>query len=257
MTVDPSKLDVNTTIPTLIRSLVAALRDGVTTFTTGTLTVKSLTRTRSVLTSGSGTYTTPAKCLYITVRLVGGGGGGGGGGTSGTAGVSNGVDTTFGTSLLVGHGGALAPIPFSGGGAGGTASLGSGPTGVALTGAAGQGGNVVVLGSADNSMGGFGAGTPFSGPTPSGVYVSGGANAAANTGAGGGGGSGGNAANLLYGGGGGGAGGYVDAWIATPAATYAYVVGAGGTGGASGGGVNAATGGNGGSGLIIVDEFYL
>ena len=64
----------------------------------------STARTRTVLSAGSGTYTTPANCVAIFVRLVGGGGGGAGGGSGAGAGGSGGA-TTFGSSLMSAGGG--------------------------------------------------------------------------------------------------------------------------------------------------------
>jgi hypothetical protein len=75
--------------------------------------------------------------------------------------------------------------------------------------------------------------------------------ASTNSGSGGGGG-GGNSNSNTSAGTGGGAGGYVEAYVSTPAASYAYTVGAGGAGGAAG----VFAGGGGGSGIIIVEENY-
>src|SRR6266436_2442685 len=69
-----------------------------------TMPLESPSYTRTVLTSGSGTYTTPVGCRAINIRLVGGGGGGGGGGSSGGAGGA-GSTTIFGTSLITATGG--------------------------------------------------------------------------------------------------------------------------------------------------------
>lgn len=73
------------------------------------------------------------------------------------------------------------------------------------------------------------------------------------TNTGGGGGGGGTGAGTTPGLGGG-AGGYVEAIINSPSATYSYAVGAGGTAGTAGTG--GAAGGGGGSGVIIVEEHY-
>jgi hypothetical protein len=53
---------------------------------------------------------------------------------------------------------------------------------------------------------------------------------------------------------GGGAGGYIDAIIYSPSATYSYAIGAAGTAGAAG--TSGTDGGAGGSGYIIVTEYY-
>ena len=57
--------------------------------------VGSNIQTRTILTSGSGTYTTPSTVAWLRIRMVGGGAGGtaGGGGSVG----SPGIDTTFGS----------------------------------------------------------------------------------------------------------------------------------------------------------------
>jgi hypothetical protein len=200
--------------------------------------------------SGSGTYTTPVDAKWIQVLLVGGGGGGSGGSNNGTGGQGgSGVDTTFGTTLLVGGGGLGGqPAGASGlGGAGGTASLGTGPVGLALTG--GQGGGI-------HSLAGYGLSGAYGGTNPLGgagtsTTTSPGNAATANTGAGGGGaGSGTN----VYNGAGGGAGGYVSAIIYSPSSTYAYAVGTGGGGGTAG--TAGQAGGAGAAGVILVTEFY-
>lgn len=208
--------------------------------------------------SASGTYTTPVSPapLYIRVRMAGGGGGGSGGsGSSAFNGGNGGAggNTTFGTTLLVANGGAGGVGGASGGGgAGGTSSLGTGPIGTAISGGNGGGGqNSTAAGiylaagpGGAGPLGGFGAGAGASGA---------GYAAIPNTG-GGGGGGGTNATATTQAGGGGGAGGWIDAIIASPAATYAYAVGAGGTAGAAGTGGFA--GGAGGSGYIEVTEYY-
>jgi hypothetical protein len=176
------------------------------------------------LTSGtSATYTTPANCRAIKVKMIGGGGGGGG--TGATAGGT----TTF-NSINANGGGAGA----AGGGSGGTGSAS-----LRLAGGDGNGGYAVTNGL--SSSGGVG---PFGGAGRGSNDALGGATTAgkANTGAGGGG----SRDNS-----GGGAGEYVEIFISSPSATYTYTVGAGGTAG-----TGAFNGGNGGSGLIIVEEYY-
>lgn len=215
-------------------------------------------------TSSTGTYTTPTSPAprYIRVRMVGGGGGGGGSGVNtdtGTAGGTGG-NTTFGTSLLVANGGVGSPATNNGvrGGAGGTASLGSGPIGLAIGGSCGGagGGNASLSPSA--AGGGNGGVSPFGGAggggygTSTQAYL--GIAAQANSGSGGGGGSAPYNTSGAVPGAGGGSGGFVDAIIASPSATYAYAVGAAGAGGTA---VSlGVAGGAGGSGLIIVEEFY-
>src|SRR5882672_10812964 len=72
--------------------------------------------TRQVFASGSGTYTTPANCIAINVRMVGGGGGGGGSGTTSGTAAGAGGNSTFGSSFLTANGG----------GGGGTAAASTG-----------------------------------------------------------------------------------------------------------------------------------
>lgn len=206
-------------------------------------------------TSSSGTYTTPTSPapIYIRIVLVGGGGGGGGGGTAAGAAGSNGGASTFGTALISAGGGSVGTLAGTAT-AGGTSSLGSGPIGIALPGGAGQGsGENLVSGDARVS-GGQGGSSAFGGAGGGGLQTSAGGAGGTNTG-GGGGGAGGTSAALSFSGSGGGSGGYVDAIIASPAASYAYAVGAGGNGEAAGTGGTGA-GGAGGSGIVVVYEYY-
>jgi hypothetical protein len=206
--------------------------------------------TRTVLSSGSGTYTTPTNCKAIRVRMIGAGGGGGGGGVSPSGGIGGtGGTTTFGTSLLTAAGGSgnggggYGPVnggTASGGdiniagqqsqpsfGAGGTSNVVQGP----------QGGNSPWF--AGGGSGGWPGAPGFPGtPNTGGGGGGGGASVAGNSGAPGAG------------------GGYCEKLIVNPSATYAYAVGAGTSGGIAGGGTSAAAGGAGGSGLIVVEEFY-
>lgn len=237
-------------IPTF-RSLVAA------DFATTVFTAPTVQK----FTSSSGTYTTPTSPrgpLYIRIRMIGGGGGGAPSGSGSFGSTTAGGNSTFGTSLLVANGGGAggtSSSTSSAGGAGGTASLGSGPIGLALTG--GSGSNNAFNGSSTNGfMGTAGAPSPFGGGGAAGAYTGSsdgpGGNAPSNTGAGGGGGGTGSA--NVFTGTSGGAGGFIDAIITSPSATYSYAVGAGGNGGSAGTGGFA--GGGGGSGIIIVEEFY-
>lgn len=204
------------------------------------------TRTRTVLTtSGStATYSTPAACVAINVRIIGGGGSGGPGGGAGAANGGSGGNTTFGTALLTANGGSLGTQ--AAGGAGGSASGGD----INITG--GSGNYPFTNGSTGTNSGGMGAGTFLGGAGGGGVGASAGIAGATNSGAGGGG--GGNGASSTSSGGGGGAGGYCEKLISSPSASYTYFIGAGGT--ASTGGASGSAGGAGGSGIIIVDEFY-
>lgn len=203
----------------------------------------------TVLTSGTGTYTTPTGAAYLIVEVIGGGAGGAGGGysTDGTAG-GNGGATTFGTSLLTANGGTGNRT----GSFGGSATIGAGATGIAQTGNAGDGfdayNDTTFFGKGGIGGAGVYGGCGYGGANAAGT------NAKANSGAGGGGGGAGTAATLKYTGGGGGAGGYIKAWITSPSASYSYAVGAGGTAGTAG--TNGYDGGTGGSGLIIVTAYF-
>lgn len=190
--------------------------------------------TRQYLTSGtSATYTTPANCKKIRVRMIGGGGGGSAFATN--AG-STGGTTSFGSFTAIGGGGGTLSGAGANGGTGG-----SGTALIRVNGARGEPSDTT------SAHGGFGGGTFLIGSTTGGAQNSAGLDAQANTGAGGQGASSAGSSK-----GGGGAGEYVEFEIASPASTYTYTIGAGGAGGAAG----TTAGGNGGSGIIIVEEFY-
>jgi len=202
---------------------------------------------------GPGIYTTPTqprRPLYLRVRMVGGGGGGAGGGSvSGSSG-GNGESTSFGRSLLTaygGHGGAI------GGGQGGVP--GSGTICSPAFGTTAYGGYGVASSYTSTALfqiGGIG-GSSFFGGGGAGAYANSAGIAAVTYGSGGGGGSN-NGTSHVPSGAGGGAGGYVDALITFPSATYSYSVGAGGLGGKAG--KSSFAGGAGGSGYIEVTEYY-
>lgn len=186
------------------------------------------------LTSGSGaTYTPPAGCTYIKVRVAAGGGGGGGtGGSAGAGGASsfNGIIANGGLPGVNGSG--------STGGVGGAGgSGGAGITNLRLPGARGGDGGFSSNSSSGN--GGEGGSTPFCGAAPQSNTA--GYNAAASSGSGGSG-----AGNNGYGSGGGGAGEYFELYLS--ATTYIYTVGTGGA--------PATNGGAGAAGRIHVEEFY-
>jgi hypothetical protein len=205
-------------------------------------------------TSGSGTYTTPTNPspLYIKVKMAGGGGGGAGGGTASLGTGGTGGNSTFGSSLLTANGGS-GGVGNAAGGAGGTVTVNSPAINVhAIAGIQGSAAGTTYQGG----HGGVGGGTPLGPGGSTGGSTTAAANVGiagtTNTGAGGGG-----AGHLSTGGfsgGGGGAGGYIEAIIASPSATYAYAVGAAGTAGTAGTSGNA--GGAGGSGIVIVEEYY-
>jgi hypothetical protein len=206
-------------------------------------------RTRTIITSGSGTYTTPAGCKAIEVTLIGAGGGGGAGGTaaSGSTNGAGGGATTFGSSFMSAGGGNPGGAYGAAAGDGGTASGGDtnhkGSTAFATWGAGG--GSNVIQGTA-------GAPGPFGGNGYGGWPGANGQNAPANSGGGGGGGGGPSLTN--GGGGGGGAGALCRKLIINPAPSYSYAIGSGGAGGIGAGG--ASNGAMGGSGLAIIDEYY-
>jgi hypothetical protein len=185
--------------------------------------------------SGSGTYITPANCLYIRVRMVGGGGGGGGSngsycGDGGGAGgycefIINNPSTSYVYS--VGAGG-------SGGGAGSTGGTGGTTTFGLAQATGGIGGQAIGNGGGGGgtaTLNGQGLGIAISGN--GGTTAGGGTSPATRAGAGGAG---------VFGGGAQGYGGH---------SAYANS-GAGGAGAIYG----SNSGGNGGSGIIIVEEFY-
>ena len=199
----------------------------------------SVLQTVTKLTSGSGTYNTPANCRQLVVRMVGGGGGGGGGGTTGSGYGGVGGNTSF-NSVVANGGAAGAPT----GGSGGTGGVnGSGTATLRCAGNSGANG-FPAWSDGGSPAGGVGGGSVFAG--------SGGSGAAGidNTGGGGGGGPSSGAAT----GGGGGGGEYVELIINNPAASYSYAVGAGGSAGAAGS--SGFIAGTGGSGVIVVTETY-
>lgn len=202
----------------------------------------------TVYTSGSGTYTTPTGARYLTVKMVGGGGGGSGGGSGSPANGGGGGTSTFGTSLLSctggGSTGQVASIQ-----AGGVGTVTAPAIGYGITGAtsASNAQNAVSAGA-----GGAGGPSPFGGNGFGGWSLNAGQSAVSNSGSGGGG--GGNSTVSGYVGAGGTAGGYVDAIIPSPSATYSYAIGAGGTAGTAG--TSGGAGGTGGSGYIVVTAFF-
>jgi len=195
-------------------------------------------------TSGTAaTYTTPANCLWIRIRMVGGGGGGAGSGTTPGAAGDGGASTWSGGALSAGGG---VKATGASGGAGGTASGGSV---LNVIGESGQGDS----GALTNQRGGAGGSAPFFGGRGAGGSSTGAAGIAGLTNTGGGGGGAGDGTTIQLGGGGQ-AGSYVEHIIGTPAANYTYTVGAAGTAGTAG--TSGFAGGAGGSGIILVEEYY-
>lgn len=202
--------------------------------------------TRQVLISGTA-YTTPANCVYIRIRMIGGGGGGAGSGTGSPGAGGNGGNTTFNTTTTA-PGGSGCPAGGQQFGAGGVAgatvdfSIPGGPGGFGVS-------AVAMAGSGAGGNGAFGGAGPGA-PVGNGVAAQAGAT---NSGSGGGG-AGASAASLFGSGGGGGAGAYSELTIISPAASYGYAIGAAGSAGAAGTG--GAAGATGAAGIIIVDEYY-
>ena len=210
---------------------------------------KSAVQTQTILTSGTGTYYTPSGVAWLKVRMVGGGGGGGGSGTSSSAGQGGtGANTIFGSIQAYGGVGGNTNYTTTTGGLGGSGTLG-GLTGIVING--GQGGTAGEYAVA-YAGGGQGGSSAFGGGG-SGAYNGVGAAAATNSGSGGGG-AGATSSASVNAGQGGGSGGYVEAFIPNPLATYSYTVGANGAVGIAG--ASGLAGGTGGSGLIIVEENY-
>lgn len=222
-----------------------------------------LAPTVTTLTSGSGTYTTPANVKYIKVRMVGGGGGGSGSvGIGGTSTGGNGGNTlwqTFGggTTILQANGGAGGQSTINGGAGGDGGSVTVNAPAIAIVSVAGAPGN--AFGQATINV------TPVWNSPSGGASVFGGAgggggigivgrNAKTNTGSGGAGGGGSFTTNCNSGSGGG-AGGYIEAFIQSPALSYTFLIGTGGTGGTAIGS-GSTNGGSGGSGIIIIEEYY-
>jgi hypothetical protein len=188
--------------------------------------------TRQILTTGSAaTYTTPANCRQLRIRMVGGGGGGSGSGSGAANGVVGG-DTLFNAISAKGGNPGVAGTGSGGNG-------GSGGTGTASIRSGGGGGG--------------GGGSPTSGPGGSSALGGGGASANAAGGYGGGG-AGGPLGLAASAGAGGGGGEYAELIIDSPSTTYLYTIGPAGTAGAAGS--PGVIGSVGKPGIIIVDEFY-
>jgi len=204
--------------------------------------------TQQRFTSSSGTYTTPGGVSYIRVRMVGGGGGGAANqGTAGSAGSSS----TFGSSLLTCNGGSAGGTGT--GGAGGSATISSPAIGTVMTGGGGCPSRQYTSGSGNGyEIGGNGGSSFFGGAGLGGGPTAAGGAGATNSGSGGGGGATDVINTAIYGGSGGGAGGYLEAFIVGPSASYAYAVGAGGAGGVG----TQHNGGAGAAGYIEVTEYY-
>lgn len=209
--------------------------------------------------SGSGTYNTALYAPFIKVKMAGGGGGGAGGGSTDSGNGGAATATTFGTSLLTANQGSFGvknSVAFT---PGGTAVVNAPAIKIAaITGGSGNGGGGQNGGINSGTPGGNGGDTALGGGGGGAGALSGaqttGANASPNSGGGGGGGSCSSAGGTpCWSGAGGGAGGYLEAIINSPSASYSYVVGTGGAGG-SAGSAGGGAGGLGADGIIIIEE---
>lgn len=221
--------------------ILKATGNGVPTSNGGTLTKSGGTGDSSIA------FYASRQALHLQLTMIGGGSGGGAGDGGAPPASGAGTDSTFGSSLLV-AGGAGAANNGNLGGVGGTASLGTGPVGLAINGATGGGSSGLGGAVIANVIGSAGASSPFGGGGGGGNGAGNGADAVDNSGAGGGGGG---AQTAQGAGSGGGAGGFISAFIFAPSASYIYGVGTGGTGG-----TGSHPGGAGGSGLIQVLEVF-
>lgn len=201
-------------------------------------------------TSGTAqTYTTPANCLWIKVRIWGGGGGGGGAATAAVSGGAGGGGGAGGYSELIitspaatytytvgaaanggsagfnagtaGNASSFSTLTANGGGAGGAG--GTGTTTISSFG----GGGGSASGGTINITGGYGGAGVIIGVTGIAGY-----------------------------GGGAAAGTSVGISTTTGAGVAGNAPGAGGSGGSSSNNSGNAAGGNGSAGLIVVEEFY-
>jgi len=218
--------------------------------------------TRQVFLTGSAaTYTTPANCRRIVVRMKGPGGSthgsstsaDGGGAGAGTATSFNSITAAIGSNSGQASGG--KPSGGSGGTGGtGTASLRiAGAMGHAQTTPYATGTNAYLIGGNGGGTGGGLSKDPTAYGTASGsagvANSGGGASGAGLT------------TSIAFasasGGwvsGGGGEGEYAEITISSPAGTYTYTVGTAGAGGTAG--TSGVVGAAGGSGFICVDEYY-
>ena len=201
----------------------------------------SMTTTSYTTTSGNPyTYTIPANCSSLYIRLQGAGGGGAGG----SNGTSGGASTVSGTGIsMTASGGSAANSSSAGAG-----GVGTGGSTVNLSGQKGIDGTSISLsplwangGNGGNSSigsGGIGGTGAIDASGAVGIY-------------GGGGGGGVGVSPNTTSGGGGGAGGYCETVINNPTGTLTINIGAGGTGGTATAG-QRGMGGNGADGACFI-----
>lgn len=211
--------------------------------TSGTLTKATGTGDSTISFSS---FRAPVK---LRILAAGGGGAGQGGGLSPANG-SDGNTTTFGPiSCTGGPGGGSSSSP-------GDCSLSAPAYGIHFQGGIG---NASALNGAITlttyQLGGAGGANAFGGGGPAGDATGAGGNGAPNTGAGGGGGGGFVAQALNQGGYGGSAGGYTQAIIPNPAATYSFSIAASQTGGAAGGAAGSQGGNSANGSANVFEEF--
>lgn len=203
------------------------------------------------------TFFAVKKAKYLNVRLVGGGGGGACSGTAGGTAATAGGASSFGSSLVTANGGTQASWGQAAPVAGGSVTINSPAiNNVSVSGAAGGGGSSFINTGSIYTAGGNGGSSFFGGAGAGGGYSGVSANGSAaqpNSGSGGGGAAT-NGASSQYSGAGGASGGYAEALIVNPSASYAYAVGTGGNG--QGAGTSGLAGGNGGSGLVLITEYF-
>ncbi len=217
---------------------------------TGSYTIPTVTLLTATTLS---TFTTPVGALYLRWHVIGGGGGGAGSGSADGTGQTNGSPTlvkdSSNTVTYISCGGGVAGTrgASTGAAAGGTPTVATFTTKIAMAGNAGLCGDVPT--TSVTFAGKPGGAGPFGGN--GGGSNTGTVSVAANSGSGGPGGGG---TSTIVPGGGGGAGAYVEALVGAPAATYKYQVGAGGTRGTAGTG--GSNGGAGADGQIIVEAFF-
>ncbi|MCE9540877.1 MAG: hypothetical protein K8R85_16915 [Bacteroidetes bacterium] len=230
----------------------------------GSITVGGIASTKTTTySSGSGTFTTDANCIYAQIIVVGGGGGGGaadsdgssssaaGGGGGGGAAISYYITDERGATAAYAIGAAGAAGSGNGGtgGTGGSSTFNPVGTGATLTGAGGAGG--VGTGSAyGNTWAAFTGGAGGSGTNgqinQTGIDGSTGFGAAGPAVAAGNGG-----ASYL----GGGANGPVRTTAGVTAGVAATISGAGGSGACNTNSTTSQNGGAGMTGTIIIIEF--
>lgn len=211
--------------------------------------------TTTVLTSTTeSTFTTPANCTELRVRLVGGGSGGSSSGAAGSVDIRNhsssASSTTFGPLTAAGGVGTNSGRQVSN-----TVAPTTGVTVVTNT-QGNPGANLLVFFAGELVNGQNGGASVLGGAGQGGVLPieenKYGGDASANSGSGGGGGAGAFAAGDSAGFGGN-AGGFIEAIITNPDPTYTYQVGTGTAGGASSD--PQYGGGQGADGVIIVDAY--